>query len=1088
MSIRWLLRGLALVCATLVVGLAVVISPALAAGPEAPETLGPQFVAASETTLEGILDPGLEGEPGTYEIDTYEFLYKASKTECEGGAHAPEPPGVSLGAGKERVSQYVAGLKPGTEYTVCLVARDSKGQATVGSPVTFKTAIPPERPETKPATGITATTATLHGVLNPEHPGDPGTYLFRYRASASECEGEHEQSAPEPEGVAHGQQSEAVEVALTKLLPATTYTFCLWARNDAFERSLGQPVTFTTPTAAPAVSEETLVTVGSSSAKVSAEINPGGLPSSYHVEYVSDAQLQAHGWAEAIRAPTPDASLPGTDSPVTVLQELSGLQPGTLYHFRFLASNQLGTDPGADMTFTAIASVGSSSLVLPDERTYELVSPPENPGEVYVPNSPGQQTQDIGTEVPFRASADGNAVVYAGDPPASGGTGNTGRGEGDEYLAVRGERGWVADDIEPYETNTSGEAEGYEAFSPDLSVGIVREFNRPPGHPAVTSDAPPHCNVLYTRINVAGSGQNPYSALYTKADSSGGCGLPLFAAASEDDSHLLFQDEAVLAPGAEEAAGQNAVQECQTHCNLYDSVGGQLRVVNILPHGEADPNAVFGSPPGESNRPDFSNVISADGSRIFWTDLNTNLIYVREDALRTVQISAGPARFWTASRDGRYVFYTEGEKLIRFDLHRFDASGMPEAQALAEAREELAGAGAEVQGVIGTNETGEEGAYVYFVAAGALAPGAEKRACETVNEARARRKEEIGELSAEEYVRLNEEEGEEATGKLLKGLGCNLYLFHPGEPVKLVGVLAKTDNALLGLTNSPSGVSVVGDWQANLGARTAEVTSDGRGLVFESTLARSLTGYNNDIAGQKPRAEAEVFVYDAGTGHVSCASCVPSGASPATAQESVPLPSSLSSTFMRRWISEDGSRVFFGTSQALVPQDTNGVQDVYEWEREGTPGCPAQAPGRLDGGCVSLLSGGGGTDWSWLVDASASGGDVFFATRAQLAVSDRNEKMDLYDARVNGGFPEVKLSCTGTGCQGVPPAPPIFATPSSVTFSGVGNFEPAPKASVKPKRKATKCKKGRVRKHGKCVKPHGKKAKRSGKRSSRGGK
>jgi hypothetical protein len=57
----------------------------------------------------------------------------------------------------------------------------------------------------------------------------------------------------------------------------------------------------------------------------------------------------------------------------------------------------------------------------------------------------------------------------------------------------------------------------------------------------------------------------------------------------------------------------------------------------------------------------------------------------------------------------------------------------------------------------------------------------------------------------------------------------------------------------------------------------------------------------------------------------------------------------------------------------------------------------------------------------------------------------------LYDARVGGGFPESSLACTGTGCQGVPPGPPIFATPSSVTFSGVGNFTGQGVATPKPK-------------------------------------
>ena len=46
-------------------------------------------------------------------------------------------------------------------------------------------------------------------------------------------------------------------------------------------------------------------------------------------------------------------------------------------------------------------------------------------------------------------------------------------------------------------------------------------------------------------------------------------------------------------------------------------------------------------------------------------------------------------------------------------------------------------------------------------------------------------------------------------------------------------------------------------------------------------------------------------------------------------------------------------------------------------------------------------------------------------TRDQLVAGDHDQLYDLYDARFHGGFPEVTSpQCTGTGCQGVPNAPP----------------------------------------------------------------
>jgi hypothetical protein len=151
-------------------------------------------------------------------------------------------------------------------------------------------------------------------------------------------------------------------------------------------------------------------------------------------------------------------------------------------------------------------------------------------------------------------------------------------------------------------------------------------------------------------------------------------------------------------------------------------------------------------------------------------------------------------------------------------------------------------------------------------------------------------------------------------------------------------------------------------------------------------------------------------------------------------------------------MSEGGDRVFFDSAVPLVPQDTNGKQDVYEWEREGTGSCTAGSG--ANGGCVYLLSGGMSNQDSWFIGAGASGDDAFIVTRAQLVPQDRNEAFDLYDARVGGVEPVGEPACTGTGCQGVPAAAPTFATPPSVTYNGVGNFPPpAPTTHVKTKAK-----------------------------------
>ena len=82
--------------------------------------------------------------------------------------------------------------------------------------------------------------------------------------------------------------------------------------------------------------------------------------------------------------------------------------------------------------------------------------------------------------------------------------------------------------------------------------------------------------------------------------------------------------------------------------------------------------------------------------------------------------------------------------------------------------------------------------------------------------------------------------------------------------------------------------------------------------------------------------------------------------------------------------------------------------------------------------------------------------------------------------------PARRSGCSGTGCQGVPPAPPIFATPASATFTGVRNLAPRAPANdgQTPKAKTAKCRHGKMRQGNKCIKKKIKGAKKA-KRASR---
>jgi len=277
--------------------------------------------------------------------------------------------------------------------------------------------------------------------------------------------------------------------------------------------------------------------------------------------------------------------------------------------------------------------------------------------------------------------------------------------------------------------------------------------------------------------------------------------------------------------------------------------------------------------------------------------------------------------------------------------------------------------------------------------------------------------------------------------------------------------------------------------------RTSRVSPDGAHLAFMSSA--SLSGYDNrDVATGE--ADTEVYLYDAEGGRLECASCNPSGARPIgrNASEeygkrysyrprlSGAIPGWQTSFYAQRALAGDGSRLFFESADALVPRDTNGAFDVYEWEEPGHGSCSKASLSYFatNGGCIYLISTGENPVDAVFADADPDGENVFFTTAASLAPQDVG-LVDLYDARVEGGYPPPPAppaACEGEACQGLI-SPPDDPTPSSESFEGAGNVQEEAPVAKKPK----PCGKGKVKRHGKCVRKHqrhAKKHKRSHKR------
>jgi hypothetical protein len=984
-------------------------------------------VKPTEARLEGVVNPDNQLTECHFQYGLASKVVTEHEVSCE--------PESLKGFGEDDVSVSLRELEPEKTYKYRIVANNGKDEKTIGAEKEFKKLVaPPEAPTTEGAEEITNAAAELHGVVNPAG-SSTVSWFFEYAAGSS-CAGADARATPAqgPEEV----QGRAAEAKITHLEPGTKYTFCLVVENEAKEKTTGNQVSFAATALVPVVAEEEFSQAEATGVTLSAEVNTGGLEAEYRVQY---------GTTDAYGMETPASTLAADANKATT--RLAGLQPSTEYHYRIVITDRDGSESGTDATFITLPS-GIQGL--PDGRVYEMVTPVNREdAELYVPEygSINNESEGVSTQRLMEAAEDGNAVVYQGEATHDGAAESSGDGQGSAYLATRMPNGgWTQVSIQP-----PGRREtAYHGFSGDLSIGVLSsriedplyEEEQLPGGSLPTKNSEFFDNDLYKHA----LGAEDYEPLVTTPvarstaelskgpsddnNSVNGRAAPLYAGGSLGLSQVLFEStEAALSGGGsleselDEDVKREIANKQHDSYYLYDRSESGPSLIDVSPGGSVIPNATFGAPAqigveSISNPPDFSHVISRDGSRIFWTALEgTNLpeesskampkaLYVRENATQpqsplngqgectvstdacTIQMDkevGGGGRFWTASGDGSKAFFTKGS------LYEYEVNPISGREGLLKDITP----GVEVQGVIGASE---DGSYVYYV------------------------------NSADELYALHQSGSE-------------------WEAPVLIATLSSADGNEIEPFDDVGGYrDEAGDWVPNIGRRTAEVTPDGQGLVFMSNQNLKVQGFPN---GYQSHGSDNVYVYNAATKGLYCASCSQSG-EPGLGGF---LPVSWSNSYIPTVISEGGNRVFFNSDAPLVSRDTNGAIDVYEWEREGTGTC-AQGEG-ANGACIYLMSGGSGNENSWLLGASASGNDVFVITTADLTPEAPAELFKIFDARVDGVEPVSPPACSGTGCQGVPDAPPTFATPSSATFSGVGNFSPAVpssravKAKTKPK-------------------------------------
>jgi hypothetical protein len=168
-----------------------------------------------------------------------------------------------------------------------------------------------------------------------------------------------------------------------------------------------------------------------------------------------------------------------------------------------------------------------------------------------------------------------------------------------------------------------------------------------------------------------------------------------------------------------------------------------------------------------------------------------------------------------------------------------------------------------------------------------------------------------------------------------------------------------------------------------------------------------------------------MYSYDPNSGRIVCVSCSPQGNPPTG-----PAQASRHGIFL----SNDG-RVFFYSPDALVPQDTDKLRDVYEF---------------VDGRPQLITSGIGSADEqktpnqvrpAGLEGVSSNGVDVYFSTYDTLVPQDHNGQfMKFYDARSGGGFsfvPPPAPCAAADECHGSGNSPP--QEPTIVSEGNLGS-------------------------------------------------
>ena len=920
-------------------------------------------------------------------------------------------------SGEARVegANELTGLTAETTYYIRLTATNSAG----GTSKIIQCATRTTHPEAfaPQAGGIEANSVRVTAGIVPSN--FETDWHFEFATTANELEKGH--GLEGTKGVI--TQAEAnesyheVSGELTGLAANTTYYVEAVALNAHGEAK--SSITSFTTAGPPAVTTFAVHAINGEVMRALGSVRPDGYDTHYYAEYISQKQFEANGWAGASKTSAEDAGtgefVGGVFPTKLVGLDLSGLQAGTVYHYRFVAESTAPGDPIVDGDEQSLSMPDSSpefqpscpnealrgghSAHLPDCRAYEQVTPIGKEGAEdafkYGLTGEGSLVGEDGEHFALHAPG----VQWGADPDV----------RIANYFFDRTASGWQMTSMRP-QGESGPDSYLPFLFNPDLTeVGLEAEW-----HLSGASSSP---DIEFKTGPPGGPYQTVVSVPRSFVEQE-----HAWIAASEDMSKMILgtNDYALL----DKATGTESGND------LYEFSGGILRQVNVSSGGStigtcgARMAAGFEGYEGRGDKAQSSpHAVSADGSHVFFEAVpgsncsESRNLYVRTDGDKTADL--GSYVFLAANREGsklllerqagethEYVLFNTEEMtseplfttsdeifveggggfpvvsadlttLYFFSNEQLTSDAPPVVSETGTQPQNLyrydipqrklefvAQSGGNSGGGFKGHSTSRDGRYFYWITtAVAGVPG--------------------GSGGSEQVYRYDSSEG------VIQCMSCS-SAFDPHP--KLNATFLET-----GTMQTSDGVPEMTD-----------ASSDGDYVFFDSPSELVLEDIDGEIAPEEP--------------------------------------------------TQDNASSNFSVSS-----------DVYEWRKDGIDGC-----GHLQG-CLALITAGNGGYKNEFLGTTESGRDVFFATHESLVSEDRDSAGDVYDAREGGGFataPPGPVECAGDACR-IPVTAPVDTTPASLSFVGPGDATSTSLQGVTSgngKSRAKPCPKGSVRKGKRCVK------------------